>query len=220
MSDLLADKIGRHVQKSLYALVLTALLTSFPAVVLAEWQQQQRDIMGTRISLDLWHTDPAHAADCSRRVFTEMYRIDALMSSYLESSEVSHINANAAATTVEVSDELLHLIERSIYFSQISEGAFDITYASVGYAYDYRKHQQPDDQTVAQKLTAIDYRHIELDDHRVHFKNSAVRIDLGGIAKGYAVDQAIDILRDCGISRAMVSAGGDSRCGRSVLSAV
>ena len=211
MLDPKAHKIVGHAQKSLHALLLTVLLTSLPAVVLAQWQQQQRDIMGTRISLDLWHTDSAQAADCGRRVFAEMDRIDALMSSYLESSEVSKINASAAATAVEVSDELLHLIQRSIYFSQISEGAFDITYASVGYAYDYRKHQQPDDQTVAQKLTAIDYRHIDLDDHRIRFNNSAVRIDLGGIAKGYAVDQAIEILRDCGISQAMVSAGGDSR---------
>jgi thiamine biosynthesis lipoprotein len=211
MSDLLADKIMHQVQKSLYALVLTALLTSLPAVALAQWQQQQRDIMGTRISLDLWHTDSAQAEDCSRQVFTEMYRIDALMSSYLASSEVSYINDNAAITNVEVSDELLQLIRRSLHFSQISGGAFDITYASVGYAYDYRRHQQPSDQAVAQNLDAIDYRHIELDDHGIHFKNSAVRIDLGGIAKGYAVDRAIDILRECGINQAMVSAGGDSR---------
>jgi thiamine biosynthesis lipoprotein len=64
---------------------------------------------------------------------------------------------------------------------------------------------------VASKLPAIDYRNIELEDHKIRFARPGVRIDLGGIAKGYAVDRAIDITRDCGIERAMISAGGDSR---------
>jgi thiamine biosynthesis lipoprotein len=187
------------------------LLTGSPTSVVADWQQQQRDIMGTRISVELWHTDPGVAADCSARVFTEMDRINALMSSYLEDSELSLINKNAALASVDVGAELRHLIRRSIYFSEISSGAFDITYASVGYAYDYRKQQQPSDEEVSQKLKAINYRHIELDERGIRFKDKAVRIDLGGIAKGYAVDRAIDLLRKCGITQAMVSAGGDSR---------
>jgi thiamine biosynthesis lipoprotein len=103
------------------------------------------------------------------------------------------------------------IIEKSLYFSTISEGAFDITYASVGYAYDYRNRQQPDDESLATNLPAVDYRHIELDNDRIRFEHSGVRIDLGGIAKGYAVDRAIGIVRQCGISQAMISAGGDSR---------
>ena len=194
-----------------YALVIAALFACLQGDALAGWQQQQRDIMGTRISVELWHDDEARGADCSLRVFAEMDRINALMSSYLDSSELSHINNNAAFEAVEVSDELLQLIRRSLYFSKISHGAFDITYASVGYAYDYRERKQPSSAVVSSKLDAIDYRHIELDDNRIRFGNSAVRIDLGGIAKGYAVDRAIDILRDCGVDRALVSAGGDSR---------
>jgi len=181
------------------------------ASALADWDLQQRDIMGTRISVELWHSDPAIAADCSSRVFAEMDRINEMMSSYLDNSELSFINENAALASVEVSDELRHLIRRSIYFSEISSGAFDITYASIGYAYNYRKQQQPSDQLVSRKLQAIDYRHIELDDRGIRFKNDSVRIDLGGIAKGYAVDRAIDLLQECGITQAMVSAGGDSR---------
>jgi thiamine biosynthesis lipoprotein len=211
MLDTPRGNFDRPLRKALQALALTALLAGSQTAAPAGWQQQQRDIMGTRISVELWHADDASGADCSERVFAEMDRIDALMSSYLESSEISFINNNAATAAVEISDELLYLIRRSIHFSKISGGAFDITYASIGYAYDYRRHRQPSDQEVAQKLDAIDYRHIELNDHRIHFTNSNVRIDLGGIAKGYAVDRAIDILRDCGITRAMVSAGGDSR---------
>jgi thiamine biosynthesis lipoprotein len=187
------------------------LCLATPLGARADWYRQQADIMGTRVAVELWHSDAALAERCSAQVFGEMERIDARMSSYKASSELSRINANAASQDVELSAELQHLISRSIHFSEISHGAFDITYASVGYRYDYRKRQQPGDQWLAQKLPAIDYRHIQLNDGKIHFGNAAVRIDLGGIAKGYAVDHAVDLLRQCGITRAMVSAGGDSR---------
>lgn len=178
---------------------------------IAGWHQQQRDMMGTRISVELWHEDASVAADCSEKVFTEMRRIDALMSSYKDDSELSYINNNAAINAVEISAEMMHLIRKSIHFSEISQGAFDITYASVGYAYDYRKRQQPDDASISEKLPAIDYHHIMISGNKVKFGNAAVRINLGGIAKGYAVDRAVDIVSQCGITGAMVSAGGDSR---------
>jgi len=192
-----------------FCTLLLFLLSLPPAA--AAWHQQQRDMMGTRISVELWHDEPAVAAQCSEQVFSEMRRIEALMSTYLDSSELSFINNNAAISALEISDEMRQIIERSLYFSKISKGVFDITYASVGYAYDYRERQRPSDTLVASKLPAIDYRHIELDEHGIRFKNAAVRIDLGGIAKGYAVDRAIVLLQECGITQAMVSAGGDSR---------
>jgi len=204
-------KPGRLPFCAAYPLLTVLLCLGVQSNVHAEWYQQQRDIMGTRISVELWHTEASVAADCSQRVFTEMDRINALMSSYLDTSELSLINNKAATAAVEISNELALLVEKSLYFSEISQGAFDITYASIGYAYDYRKRQQPSDQSVAQKLPAIDYHHIELADNKIRFNNNAVRIDLGGIAKGYAVDRAVDIIGQCGIGKAMVSAGGDSR---------
>ncbi len=197
----------------LRVLACTFLLLSglYSRVAIAEWYQQQRDIMGTRISIELWHKDAAQAKLCSDQVFAEMNRIDSLMSSYKESSELSRINNNAAISSVEISDEMGAMISKSLYFSDLSNGAFDITYASIGYAYDYRKSLQPSAQSIAQKLPSIDYRHIELNGNSIRFADSGVRIDLGGIAKGYAVDRAIDIISGCGISEAMVSAGGDSR---------
>ena len=146
--------------------------------------------MGTRISVELWHEDTAVANECSEKVFTEMRRIEALMSSYKDDSELTYINNNAAIRAVEISDEMMHLIRKSIHFSEISQGAFDITYASIGYAYNYRKRQQPDDASISEKLPAIDYHHIMISGNKVQFDNDSVRINLGGIAKGYAVDRA------------------------------
>ncbi len=191
--------------------ILLALFFGLAPVAQAEWHSAQRDIMSTRISVELWHADAATANRCSERVFTEMRRIEALMSTYIASSEISRVNANASVSSLDISPELAGLIEKSLYFSDISDGAFDITYASVGYAYDYRKKQQPDADTIADALPAIDYRHVELDDNRIRFRHAGVRIDLGGIAKGYAVDRGIEQLLDCNISRALISAGGDSR---------
>ena len=167
--------------------------------------------MGTRVSVELWHSDNEVARACSEKVFTEMRRIDALMSSYQGSSELSYINDNAAVAAIEISAEMMLLIKESIRFSELSQGAFDITYASIGYAYDYRKRQKPSDQSITQKLPAIDYHHIVINGNKIQFNNRAVRIDLGGIAKGYAVDRAAAVIEQCGISQAMVSAGGDSR---------
>ena len=191
----------------LFGLMFLLWLSAAPAA----WYHQERDIMGTRITVDLDHERETHANECSERVFAEMHRIDALLSSYRDDSEITRINLQAAGAAVEIDAETRHLIERSIHFSKLSGGAFDITYASVGYAYDYRERRRPDDALVAANLPAIDYRHLELDGNRLKFLDRRVRIDLGGIAKGYAADRAIGILRDCGIERAMVSAGGDSR---------
>ncbi len=167
--------------------------------------------MGTRVSVELWHTDPHLRESCSNRIFAEMRRIDELMSPYKSNSEISYINNNAAVSAIKISEEMASLINRSLEFSSLSDGAFDITYASIGYRYHYREHQLPDDQFIDSRLDAINYLHINLENGQIRFNNANVRIDLGGIAKGYAVDRAIDIVIDCGINEAMISAGGDSR---------
>jgi thiamine biosynthesis lipoprotein len=135
------------------------------------------------------------------------------MSPFKPESELSRINREAAQKPVPISREMYDLISRSIEFSQLSGGAFDITFSSVGYLYDYRKHIKPTDEEIAKALPGINYRHLQLDPQRrtIHFARAGVRIDLGGIAKGYAVDNGIAILKRRGITNAIITAGGDSR---------
>lgn len=192
-----------------YLGLLLLLLSSSNA--LADWLIQHQDIMGTRVSVELWHDDAVVRQACSKRVFAEMHRIDDLMSPYQANSEISFINNNAATASIDISEEMSTLINRSLEFSKLSQGAFDITFASIAYRYDYRNKQQPTDQFIRLNLPAINYRLIQLKDRRIKFDNSRVRIDLGGIAKGYAVDRAMDIVSSCDINEAMISAGGDSR---------
>jgi FAD:protein FMN transferase len=179
----------------------------------AQWFKEARGIMGTNIEVDLWDTDVIHARGCIEEVMGEMRHINREMSPYLRTSELYKVNKYAAERPVKISKELYDLIKRSFYFSRISHGAFDITYASIGYRYNYREHIKPSNAQIKAALKDISYRHIKLDPkhHTIRFSMQGVRIDLGGIAKGYAVDRSIALLQRCGIMDAMVTAGGDSR---------
>jgi thiamine biosynthesis lipoprotein len=185
------------------------------------WFSRDAAIMGTAIHVELWSDDRATATQAIDAVMDEMHRIDALMSPYKASSELSLVNRDAGRRPVAVCAELFDLVERSIEYSELSGGVFDITYASVGHLYDYRKRIRPDEAQLAAARGAIGYRNLHLDRNArtVRFAREDVRIDLGGFAKGYAVDNGASILARHGIRHAVVGAGGDSRmlgdrCGR------
>jgi thiamine biosynthesis lipoprotein len=169
--------------------------------------------MGTRITVELWADDAAAGNKAIDAVIEEMKRIDRDMSTYKPDSEISRVNAQAANGPMKISAELFELLKTSLEYSRITDGAFDITYASVGFMYDFRAHRKPTEEEIASALPAVNYRHVVLDEKNrtVRFTQKGVRIDLGGIGKGHAVDRGIDILKSRGIKHALVTAGGDSR---------
>lgn len=179
----------------------------------AGWYTDDQGIMGTNIRAEVWHTSPEQGQQALNAVMQEMERINQLMSPYIESSELSKANAHAAKAPTPISKELYDLIALSIELSKETEGAFDITFASVGFLYNYREKQRPNQAAVKQLLNAINFKHIVLDDKNqtIFFKHPDVKIDLGGIAKGHAVDNAIKLLADRGIQHALVTAGGDTK---------
>lgn len=179
----------------------------------AEWFKADRAIMGTAIHVELWHTNKNIAEQNIQHVLTEMHRIDSLMSPFKKDSELSLINEQAAKHPIKISLELFNLIQKSINISKLSNGAFDITFSSVGQLYDYRNELKPSKKEIAENLNKINYKNIKLDDNKqtIYFTKAGTRIDLGGIAKGHAVDNSIKILQKNGIAQAMVSAGGDTR---------
>ncbi len=189
------------------------LLFLLSSPVAAEWVSDERPIMGTSVRVELWHADRAAGARVLEAVMDEMNRINALMSTYREDSEISAVNRAAARAPVAVSPELAALVSRSLEISRLTGGAFDITYASVGYLYDYREKQKPAAEEIDEALAAIDYRFVDVDleNSTIGFRREGVRIDLGGIAKGYAVERGAEILRANGVRHGIVTAGGDSR---------
>jgi thiamine biosynthesis lipoprotein len=196
-----------------YLLALTAALAA-PGTSHAEWFERVDDgIMGTRVVVEVWAANPGVAGSAISKVLAEMRRIDAAMSTYKPDSELSRLNDRAAAAPVAVSSELFDLLQTSLEYSRITDGAFDITYASVGFMYDFQAHRRPADSQIAAALPAVNYRHLVLDaaQRTVRFAQPGVRVDLGGIGKGHAVDRSVEILRSLGIEHALVTIGGDSR---------
>ncbi len=193
------------------ALAASALST---APARAEWLSRTVDgTMGTRIVVELWSENHAAGERAIDAVMAEMNRIDAGMSTYKPTSELSRLNASAASGPVKISRELFDLLSTSLDYSRLTDGAFDITYASVGFMYDFHAGTRPSEQQIESALPAVNYHHVLLDRKAgtVRYSQPGVRIDLGGIAKGYAVDRGIGILQQRGIRHALVQAGGDSR---------
>lgn len=176
------------------------------------WLQRQEAIMGTAIHVELWAEDRVAGDAAIEAVMQEMHRIDHAMSPHRPDSELSRINREAATQAVPISTEMFQLLTHAAHFSQLSGGAFDITYAAVGRLFDYRLHTRPDPQALARARQAVGHRHVVLDPHHqtVRFERPGMCIDLGGFAKGYAIDNAAALLRQRGIRHANVSAGGDS----------
>ncbi|HEX5354904.1 MAG TPA: FAD:protein FMN transferase [Aquabacterium sp.] len=177
------------------------------------WLQREEAIMGTAISVVLWCDDRAQGEAAIDAVMAEMHRIDQTMSPHRPDSELSRINRDACAGPVHLSAEMTRLIAKAQAFSALSGGAFDITYAAVGQLYDYRAGIRPSLEALEQARAAVGHQYLMLDEQAqtVRFGRPGMRIDLGGFAKGHAVDNAAAILRARGIAHAHVSAGGDSR---------
>src|SRR5260221_11722810 len=129
----------------------------------AHWMSREEAIMGTSIRVELWHEDPMTGEAAMAAVMEEMHRIDRAMSPFKPESELSRLNREAAKAPVPVSEEMFELIARSIGFSKLAEGAFDITFASVGCMFDYRKGIKPAAEKIAAPLPATASRHTGLD---------------------------------------------------------
>jgi len=194
-----------------FRLLFAAILA--PGAAHAEWITRNEPIMGTRCAVELWSEDKTAGDAAITSVFDDMRRIDRLMSTWKEDTEISRVNREGGKHPVKISKELFDLLVTSVQYSELTHGAFDITYASVGYLYDFKKGIHPDQQAIDKALPGINFRHMVLnpEQHTVYFQRPGMRIDLGGIAKGYSVDRGIEILQKQGITRAMVNAGGDTR---------
>jgi len=191
-----------------------AILCLFTLPAHAEWVSRVDDgIMGTRMVVEVWTDTTEQGNQAIDAVLAEMIRLDEAMSTYKPTSEVSKVNAEAARHPVKITKELFDLLTTAVEFSRITHGAFDITYASVGFMYDFRAHEKPTEAQIKAALPAVNYKHLLLDKktQTIKFSQPGVRIDLGGIAKGYAVDCGIKLLQARGITHALVTAGGDSR---------
>ncbi len=172
-------------------------------------------MMDTFIQVNIYDQDKSEdiLEKVMQKAFDKISAIDKITNIYSDSSLISKVNREAGKTKIEIDTVLFQLINSSADISILSDGAYDITVQSVEQLWNFMpdNYRIPGDELLADHLKWVDPNHIELDSHSVKFASPQVRIDLGGIAKGYAIDEAMRVLQEHGIRDALVNAGGDLR---------
>lgn len=171
-------------------------------------------LMGNRFELSVVWPNEAEATLHIDAAVNEIRRIEALLTTYNEESQTALINRAAGIKPVAVDREIFDLIQRSQRISQITQGAFDITYGSIDkslWNFDQHMTALPDAATAKQMVRLINYRNVILNekDCTVFLKEKGMRIGFGGIGKGYAAERAKAVLKSRGVKSGIVNAAGD-----------
>ena len=181
----------------------------------AEPVRRSQPLLGTFVTITAYGADRAEVNTAISAAFAEIRRVDALMSLHRADSELTRLNEAASREAVVVSPELFHVIAKAQEIASETDGAFDITVRPLTqlWGFIWKEYRLPTTEELARVLPLVDYRLVELDAARrtVRFRQPGMSLDLGGIAKGFAVDCAIERLRALGVTNAMVKAGGDLR---------
>lgn len=174
---------------------------------------RQSTAMDTYLSVTLYdeNVSQEQASVLIDSAFSEIRRVESLMTDYSDSSEVGRINLAAGKETTQVSSELSRLLIAARQFSEESNGAFDVSVGPFVKAWDFltAEPEIPLRGKIRMLRQIVGFRKITLDERRVYLQDRGMRIDLGAIAKGHAVDQAIDALKRNGVKHAIVDLGGN-----------
>jgi len=175
--------------------------------------KESRTSMYTVVSITVVSKSGVEVKKAVDAAFTEFDRLASLMNFYSNDSEISRINNEAGIAPVKVSKDTFDVIERSVYTSEMTDGAFDVTVGPLVKLWDMQKKVIPDKKAIEESLKTVGYKNIVLDKtaSTVFLRKKGAQIDLGGILKGYAADRGIEILRQNGISSAIVAVGGEVR---------
>jgi len=175
---------------------------------------RSRVSMGTEVHISAWTADEAPTLAAFEKAFDEFDRLDALMSVWKDGSDVLRINAAAGSAAVVVSPEVREVLHASQEVSDWTEGKFDVTFAALSGLWKFDQDidgHVPDRSQIAPRLPLIDYRALQLDDRAgtASLTRAGMKVNLGGIGKGYAIDRTVTILRDAGLTNFMIQSGGD-----------
>jgi len=171
------------------------------------------EAMGTRFEIVLPDARPDHRS-IAEEALEEIARLDSRLSAFQPSSDISWINVHAGHRRVKVEPKVFALLQRCVQLSEETDGAFDITMGPLMRAWHFvgDTGALPSPETVAGARTRAGYQHLELDARTstVRFARPGMGLDLGAVGKGYAIDEAIAILRAHGVSRALLHGGTSS----------
>lgn len=178
-----------------------------------EYKQSTR-LMGNHFEITVVADDEHKASELIEAGFNEIRRIEKLLTTFDDSSQVNKVNAQAGIQPVKVDREVFGLVARSLRISGITDGAFDITYGSIDkrlWNFDRSMTSLPDPVTARQMVRLIDYRKVILDEKAstVFLMEKGMRIGFGGIGKGYAAEKAKALLMQSGVPGGIINASGD-----------
>jgi len=172
-------------------------------------------LMGTEFQITAVHTSIDSGKKAMYYALKEVERIENITSNYRDSTEISNVNRNAFRMPVKLSKELFGLIERSLQYSGLFEGYFDITVGQLtnywGFNSEHPIETAPDPGRIGELLSYVGFKFIKLnyEDSTISFTKEGVLIDLGGIAKGYALDRAREVMIKRGVKDFLINGGGD-----------
>jgi thiamine biosynthesis lipoprotein len=171
-------------------------------------------LMGNRFEISVVSDNEIWAQQCIDAGIAEISRIEKLLTTFSDDSQTNLVNRNAGIQPVKVDEEVFNLIARSLRISDLTQGAFDITYGSVDkslWNFDVNMKHLPDAETARKSVKLINYRNVILDAENttVYLKEKGMRIGFGGIGKGYAADRAKQIMKQQGTESGVVNASGD-----------
>jgi thiamine biosynthesis lipoprotein len=175
---------------------------------------EKQVMMDTYVSVTVYaETEPPNWREHVRVAFDAMREVERLTTSYNDSSEIGRINHAAGKHAIAVSAEVLQILGDAQRISSESDGAFDVTVLPLSQLWDVKSPTPriPSDDEIVDKRKLVGYRKIVIDGSSVFLPDSGMGIDLGAIAKGYAVDRAVQVLRERNYHEIMVEAGGDLR---------
>jgi thiamine biosynthesis lipoprotein len=160
-------------------------------------------LLGTVVEITIREESSEKAQRAAKVAFQRVKEIENLMSIYKEGSEVSSLNQKAGESAVKVSPQVFEVIKKSLHYSEITEGAFDITVGILEESWRFKDREErlPQEEEIKRDLLLVNYKDILASEERetIRFRKKGMKIDLGGVAKGYAVESAIKELKRQGI---------------------
>ena len=194
-------------------LFILVLVTTFNLSAAQQPYKRTLKLMGSRFDITVVADGEAQGEAYIDWAVAEITRIEKLISSWDPNSHTSAINANAGKKPVKVDRELIELIQRAIAISKLTDGAFDISYASMDkiWKFDGSMTAMPDAQTIASSVEKVGFQNIVIDSKAstVFLKKEGMKIGFGAIGKGYAADKAKQLLIEKGVSAGIINASGD-----------
>jgi len=171
-------------------------------------------LMGNRFEISVVESDKSLAESLIDDAIAEIKRIEKLFTTFSDDSQTNQINRNAGIAPVKVDKEVFDLINRALKISELTQGAFDITYGSIDkslWNFDTNMTALPDAKIAKQMVRLINYKNVILDaeNSSVFLKEVGMRIGFGGIGKGYAAERAKSLLKQKGVKSGIVNAAGD-----------